>query len=422
MKHTKTLTALTLCAALLLSGCSTGTPAETSVTAGEVTTTTTAEVTTFVENTTTTEVTAITTTPKTTADNEASEVRMTIDLLLEQNIECYQIFTYIAFDEVEKIDGNISRIGIGDITTYDILCDIMYDTYTEETARNILEMPGLDVGAMFFGDENALYVDWRNVGVSSYITNFDSYWFELDSVTDTECSFTLYLPFDYECVSHHRAVLTDNGWRLTEMFGPSPYSMVVKSLRNSSFAGIDTDPVSVDVHGFDLKNNNYDEDLQEVQEIVEAQSSGRFEFIVTEFTKIDEWSFFIIRPLKQFEGYEIPEYLLGYCDGHYIEFGRADYVEYLFIYDDTLCTYGSEFQFGYGGHDYYIQEYREYDLNTGEKTLEYREEYHDGDLSEPYVAYPDIRDTSVFGSFKDVQEYMHTKTDKLYMVLWYGIR
>ena len=95
---------------------------------------------------------------------------------------------------------------------------------------------------------------------------------------------------------------------------------------------------------------------------------------------------------------------------------------HLFIYDDTLCTYGSEFQFGYGGHDYYIQEYREYDLNTGEKTLEYREEYHDGDLSEPYVAYPDIRDTSVFGSFKDVQEYMHTKTDKLYMVLWYGIR
>ncbi|MBQ9384087.1 MAG: hypothetical protein IJT87_07605, partial [Ruminiclostridium sp.] len=126
-------------------------------------------------------------------------------------------------------------------------------------------------------------------------------------------------------------------------------------------------------------------------------------------------------PLKQFEGYEIPEYLLGYCDGHYIGFGRADYVEYLFIYDDTLCTYGSEFQFGYGGHDHYIQEYREYDLNTGEKTLEYREEYHDGDLSEPYVAYPDIRDTSVFGSFKDVQEYMHTKTDKLYMVLWYGI-
>lgn len=99
MKHTKTLTALTLCAALLLSGCSTGTPAETSVTAGEVTTTTTAEVTTFVENTTTTEVTAITTTAKTTADNEASEVRMTIDLLLEQNIECYRIFTYIAFDE-----------------------------------------------------------------------------------------------------------------------------------------------------------------------------------------------------------------------------------------------------------------------------------------------------------------------------------
>ena len=69
------------------------------------------------------------------------------------------------------------------------------------------------------------------------------------------------------------------------------------------------------------------------------------------------------------------------------------------------------------GNDWYIQEYREYDLNTGEKTLEYREEYEDGDLSEPYTAYPDVRDTSVFSSFKDVQEYMHTKTDKLYMVL-----
>jgi len=270
---------------------------------------------------------------------------------------------------------------------------------------------------MFFGDENALYVDWRNVGVSSYVTNFEDYWFELGRVTDTECSFTLYLPFDYECVSHHRAVLTDNGWRLTDMFGPSPYSTTVKSLRYSSFAGINTEPVSVDVNGFDLKNNDLDKNLQDVQEIVEAQSLGLFEFIVTEFAKIDEWSFFIIRPLKQFEGYDIPEYLLGYCDGHYMEFGRADHIDYMFVYEDTLCTYGSDFQFGNGGHDWYIQEYREYDLNTGEKTLEYREEYEDGDLSEPYTAYPDVRDTSVFSSFKDVQEYMHTKTNKLYMVL-----
>ncbi|MBQ9384910.1 MAG: hypothetical protein IJT87_11820, partial [Ruminiclostridium sp.] len=120
MKHTKALTALTLCVALLLSGCSTGTPAETSPVTEEVTTTTiTAEVTTTYAGTTTAEVTASTTTAKTAAEKEASEMRLTIDLLLEQNIECYRIFTYIAFDEAEKIDGNISRIGIGDITTYD---------------------------------------------------------------------------------------------------------------------------------------------------------------------------------------------------------------------------------------------------------------------------------------------------------------
>ena len=59
MNHTKTLTALTLCATLLLSGCNTDNPAETSAVTEEVTTTT--EVTTTAETTATTTTAAVTT-------------------------------------------------------------------------------------------------------------------------------------------------------------------------------------------------------------------------------------------------------------------------------------------------------------------------------------------------------------------------
>ena len=103
-----------------LSGCDADKPAETAPVTEEVTTTaevTTSAATTTTESAETAEVTT-TTSPTKTTDDEASGMRMTIDLLIEQNIECYKIFTYIAFNEVEKIDGIPAKTGMPQAIIY----------------------------------------------------------------------------------------------------------------------------------------------------------------------------------------------------------------------------------------------------------------------------------------------------------------
>ena len=95
MRNKHTFIALTLCAILLLSGCSTGTPAETSVTAGEVTTTTTAEVTTTATTTMTTSVTT-TTASKTTKPEDSEPEIDPLTAELRELTKKYLLFSDIA--------------------------------------------------------------------------------------------------------------------------------------------------------------------------------------------------------------------------------------------------------------------------------------------------------------------------------------
>lgn len=138
MKKTKAITALTLCAALLLSGCNTNKPAETSAATEEATTTTTAAVTTTAESTTTAVTTTAVTTPAITLTAPTGEVTKTFGVWTEyRNSENADDAVRSPFDTIFAADGE-AYISVCSAPNWEIMRELRADE-TLSVAVELLE-------------------------------------------------------------------------------------------------------------------------------------------------------------------------------------------------------------------------------------------------------------------------------------------
>ena len=132
MKNIHTFIIATLCAALLLSGCNTDKPAETSVITGEATTTMTAEVTTAAASATTSEVATTTTT---TAKSEPELPESDFGYYLQSDNTIY-IYNYHGTDKDVIVPEYIGKYPVTSI-----MMPLMPESYAENTEIETVTLP-----------------------------------------------------------------------------------------------------------------------------------------------------------------------------------------------------------------------------------------------------------------------------------------